>query len=95
MKCKLLCKLKGLLGIYTPGCEYWVDLKDIDIPIDFLRRHPRHEKMEQKWNYYKQTGEFESPILLNRILNWLTGIRHISLLRRRIYIKCLYISWIR
>ena len=46
MKCKLLCKLKGLFGIYTPGCEYWVDLKDIDIPINFLRHHPRQEK----WN---------------------------------------------
>ena len=49
MKNKLPCKLKGLLGIYEPGCEYWVDLKDIDIPIDFLRHHPRREKMERKW----------------------------------------------
>ena len=73
MKRKLLCKLKGLLGIYTPGCEYWVDLKDIDIPIDFLRHHPRHEKMEQKWKYYRQTGEFESPILLNRDFELLNG----------------------
>ena len=73
MKCKLLCKLKGLLGIYTPGCEYWVDLKDIDIPIDFLRHHPRQEKMEQKWAYYRQTGEFESPILLNRDFELVDG----------------------
>ena len=73
MKCKLLCKLKGLLGIYTPGCEYWVDLKDIDIPINFLRHHPRHEKMEQKWAYYRQTGEFESPILLNRDFELVDG----------------------
>ena len=73
MKCKLLCKLKGLLGIYTPGCEYWVDLKDIDIPINFLRHHPRHEKMEQKWAYYRQTGEFESPILLNRNFELVDG----------------------
>ena len=73
MKCKLLYKLKGLLGIYEPGCEYWVDLKDIDIPIDFLRHHPRREKMERKWDYYKQTGEFESPILLNRNFVLLDG----------------------
>ena len=73
MKCKLLCKLKGLLGIYTPGCEYWVDLKDIDIPIAFLRHHPRHEKMEQKWAYYRQTGEFESHILLNRDFELIDG----------------------
>ena len=73
MKCKLLCKLKGLLGIYTPGCEYWVDLKDIDIPINFLRYHPRQEKMEQKWAYYRQTGEFESPILLNRDFELVDG----------------------
>ena len=73
MKSKLLCKLKGLLGIYTPGCEYWVDLKDIDIPINFLRHHPRQEKMEQKWAYYRQTGEFESPILLNRDFELLNG----------------------
>ena len=73
MKCKLLCKLKGLFGIYTPGCEYWVDLKDIDIPINFLRYHPRQEKMEQKWAYYRQTGEFESPILLNRDFELVDG----------------------
>ena len=73
MKSKLLCKLKGLLGIYTQGCEYWVDLKDIDIPIAFLRHHPRQEKMEQKWNYYRQTGEFESPILLNRDFELVDG----------------------
>ena len=73
MKCKLLCKLKGLFGIYTPGCEYWVDLKDINIPINFLRHHPRQEKMEQKWAYYRQTGEFESPILLNRDFELLNG----------------------
>lgn len=66
MKNKLLCKLKGLLGIYEPGCEYWVDLKDIDIPIDFLRHHPRREKMERKWEHYRQASEFESHILLNR-----------------------------
>ena len=73
MKCKSLCKLEGLLGIYTPECEQWVDLKDIDIPIDFLRHHPRQEKMEQKWVYYRQTGEFESPILLNRDFELVNG----------------------
>ena len=73
MKCKLLCKLKGLFGIYTPGCEYWIDLKDIDIPINFLRHHPRQEKMEQKWAYYRQTGEFESQILLNRNFELVDG----------------------
>ena len=73
MKCKLLCKLKGLLGIYTPGCEYWIDLKDIDIQIDFLRKHPSKQKMERKWDYYRQTGEFESPILLNRNFVLLDG----------------------
>lgn len=66
MKCKLLCSIKGLFGIYEPGCEYWVDLKDIDIPIDFLRHHPRREKMERKWKYYREAGEFESPIMLNK-----------------------------
>ena len=73
MKNKLLCKLKGLLGIYEPGCEYWLDLKDIDIPINFLRQHPRQEKMKQKWAYYRQTGEFESPILLNRNFELVDG----------------------
>ena len=73
MKCKLLCKVKGFLGIDTPGCEYWVDLKDIDIQINFLRYHPRQEKMEQKWKYYRQTVKFESPILLNRNFELVDG----------------------
>lgn len=73
MRNKLINKIKGLFGKYESGCEYWVDLKDIDIQIDFLRTHPRHEKMERKWDYYRATGEFESPILLNRDFELVNG----------------------
>ena len=73
MKSKIIRKIKSLFGKYEQGYEYLVDLKDIDIPIDFLRHHPRQEKMEQKWAYYRQTGEFESPILLNRDFELVDG----------------------
>ena len=58
--------IKSLFGKYEPGYEYWVYLRDIKISPEFERTPPKFKKMGQKWNYYRNTGEFESPIILNR-----------------------------
>ena len=63
---KIIRKIKELFGRYEPGFEYLVDLNDIEIQIDFLKLHPKRKKMIKKWEYYNKTGEFESPILLDR-----------------------------
>ena len=59
-------KIKGLFGKYETEYEYWVYLRDIKISHEFERTPPRFKKMGQKWSYYRNTGEFESPIILNR-----------------------------
>ena len=58
--------IKRIFGVYETGYEYWVYLKDIKISHEFERTPPRFKKMCQKWSYYRNTGEFESPIILNR-----------------------------
>ena len=58
--------IKRIFGVYETGCEYWVYLRDIKISLEFEKTPPRFKKMGQKWSYYRNTGEFESPIILNR-----------------------------
>ena len=58
--------IKRIFGVYETGYEYWVYLRDIKISLEFERTPPRFKKMCQKWSYYRNTGEFESPIILNR-----------------------------
>ena len=58
--------IKRIFGVYETGYEYWVYLRDIKISPEFEITPPRFKKMGQKWSYYRNTGEFESPIILNR-----------------------------
>lgn len=65
--------IKRIFGVYETGYEYWVYLKDIKISPQFEETPPRFKKMGQKWSYYKNTGEFESPIILNRDFELIDG----------------------
>ncbi len=58
--------LKSLFGIYEPGYEYWVYLKDIKVPDSYLRYPIGEKKWNRKMGYWLRTGEFESPILLHK-----------------------------
>ena len=58
--------IKRIFGVYETGYEYWVYLRDIKISPEFEKAPPKIKKMCEKWSYYKNTGEFESPIILNR-----------------------------
>ena len=65
MKNLIRC-IKRIFGVYETEYEYWVYLRDIKISPEFEITPPRFKKMGQKWSYYRNTGEFESPIILNR-----------------------------
>ena len=65
--------IKRIFGVYETGYEYWVYLKDIKISPQFEETPPRFKKMGRKWSYYKNTGEFESPIILNRDFELIDG----------------------
>ena len=62
----IMKKIKGIFGKYETGYEYWVKFNEIKIQPCFNNSHPSYRKMIQKWNYYRETGNFQSPIVLNK-----------------------------
>lgn len=69
----LLAKIKQMLGIYKPGYEYWVPLRDIKIRDDFARSWIGQKKWTHKREYYLRTGTFESQIVLGKDFLLLDG----------------------
>lgn len=70
---KIIRYVKKLFGNYDVDYEYWVKLDDIQIIPQFKESYPRFEKMVAKWNYYRKTGNFESPIRLMRNFTLIDG----------------------
>ena len=70
---RIINKLKRLFSIYEDGYEYYVDFNDIIITAQFSESKPRYRKMEEKFNYYLQTGELPSPIILKRDFTLIDG----------------------
>lgn len=58
--------IKRLFGKYETGYEYWVNLKEINVPSYYKRTRVGKDKWKRKMDYWLRTGEFESPILLHR-----------------------------
>ena len=63
---EIIRTIKKLFGHYEPGIEYWVNLNDIIIPDCYKKSRIREEKWNHKMNYWLNTGDFESKILLHR-----------------------------
>lgn len=57
---------KKLFGKYETGYEYWVNLKNIKVPLKYKKTKICRRKWNHKIGYWLRTGEFESPILLHR-----------------------------
>lgn len=45
---------------------YYVDIRDIIVPMEFRKCSVGKEKMERKKKYYLTTGNFESHVILKR-----------------------------
>lgn len=58
--------IKRLFGIYESGYEYWVNRKAIKVDPNWRKTRIGKEKWDKKMDYYSMTGEFESPIILER-----------------------------
>lgn len=65
--------VKRLFGKYETGYEYWVYTKDIKVDPEWRKTRVGYEKFKRKLKYYRQTGEFESKILLDRDFNLIDG----------------------
>ena len=58
--------IKRIFGIYDLGCEYWVDRKNINVNPEWRKTRVGREKWRHKFDYYLNTGEFESRIIVRR-----------------------------
>lgn len=71
--------IKSLFGIYDPKYEYWVYLNDIKVPIGYKLSKIKKSKWLRKLNYWKNTGEFESPIILDKDFNLIDGYSSVKI----------------
>ena len=55
-----------ILKKYEPGYEYWVRLDEIKLPYYLKHSRIGEEKYKQKWKYFRETGELESKIILDK-----------------------------
>lgn len=76
---KIIRFVKTLFGQYEPGYEYWIQTKDIKVPYCYKRTKVRHAKWVHKLNHWKQTGRFESPILLHKDFRLADGFSSVKI----------------
>ena len=65
--------IKSLFGKYESGYEYWIRLKDIKIPFQYRFHKIGKAKWNRKMKFWLKTGEFESPIILNKDFTLVDG----------------------
>lgn len=70
---KIIRYIKKLFGVYESGYEYYINLSDIKVPLEFYSTPPRFQKMSKKWKYYMDTGKLESKIIVDRNFNLVDG----------------------
>ena len=62
----MLEKLLMKVGYYKPGKECWIDIRKIHITDDFAAKKVGWKKMQRKRDYFRNTGKFESKVVLNK-----------------------------
>ena len=65
--------VKQLFGVYETGYEYWVYTKEIKVPKRYKMSRIGIKKWNHKMDYWLRTGEFESPIILDKDFNLVDG----------------------
>lgn len=71
--------VKRLFGMYKPGYEYWVKVKDIKVPIAFKKTRIGAKKWNHKMCYWLRTGKFESKIILDKDFTLLDGYSSVKI----------------
>ena len=70
---KIIIWFKSLFGIYRQGYTYYVNFDDIVITDQFKSSKPKFKKLEAKYNYFLNTNELPSPIVLKRDFTLVDG----------------------
>lgn len=58
---------------YESGYEYWIKLDEIKLPKYMRGSRIGKEKYKRKWKYFRETGELESKIILDKNFYLLDG----------------------
>lgn len=76
---KIILKIKSYFGIYENGYQYMIKRKKIKIPYSYLQSKINKKKWQRKWYIYKTTGEFDSPIIIDRNFNLIDGYSSVKI----------------
>lgn len=75
----IIRSIKKILGIYEIEYEYWVNIKDIKIPVRHTETKIGKVKLTHKMKYWIRTGRFESPIILHKDFTLADGYSSIKI----------------
>lgn len=70
---------KKLFGKHNTDNAYWVSLSDIKVPWYYKKTKVGKEKWLHKLNYWRETGEFESKILIDKDFNLVDGYSSVKI----------------
>lgn len=65
--------VKRLFGKYETGHEYWIHTRDIKVNPVWRKTRIGEKKFRRKIKYWRDTGDFESKIILDKHFNLLDG----------------------
>lgn len=69
------------VGYYKPGKEYWIDFSQIHITDEFSAKKVGWKKMQRKRDYFRNTGKFESKVVLDRSFTLTDGYSTYCIIR--------------
>lgn len=78
---RIIRYIKSLVGIYEPGYEYWIKLKDIHIRPSFRWTMIGKKKYKRKWQFYHRNGYCESKIILDKTFTLVDGYSSYKILK--------------
>ena len=71
--------IKRLFKKYDYDCEYWINLSDIYVPYYYMATRVGKKKWLRKLKYWRETGEFESKILIDKNFKLVDGYSSVKI----------------
>jgi len=71
--------IKRLFKKYDTNYEYWVNLSDIYVPYYYKTTKVGKEKWLHKLKYWRETGDFESKILIDKNFRLVDGYSSVKI----------------
>lgn len=82
-----------LWGLYIEQKQHYMKLSKIKIRDSFKKAEPKNWKMKERWEYYRETGNLYSPIVVDQdgylvdgytsyLIAKAEGIKEVEVIRR-------------